>query len=172
MGEAFRPTLAPKIRQREHAREIKAEAAVERELLDRLRSGAYGEQPLNVDGEIWSKVLSCVEREGDGVADEDLDEGMEEYEMEKEDGIGVVRYVSDFEDSEKELVGGDMEDWLRSSDEEESDEEADGEYRSEGAGDKRKRGWVIHVRRKKGTGQQEVEREMEHELPVAPNLEF
>ena len=54
LGEKIVPKLAPKIRRREETRERKAEAAaklertIERELIQRLREGAYGDQPLNV----------------------------------------------------------------------------------------------------------------------------
>ncbi|ROW09200.1 hypothetical protein VPNG_05769 [Cytospora leucostoma] len=55
LGEKLVPKLAPKVKHREEARERKAEAAaklertIERELLERLRQGAYGDQPLNVE---------------------------------------------------------------------------------------------------------------------------
>lgn len=55
LGEKVVPKLAPKVRRREATRERKAEAAakveraIERELIERLRSGAYGDRPLNVE---------------------------------------------------------------------------------------------------------------------------
>ncbi|KAL8945820.1 MAG: hypothetical protein Q9222_007692, partial [Ikaeria aurantiellina] len=63
LGEKLVPKLAPKVRRREEGRERKAEAAakveraIERELVERLRSGAYGDRPLNVEEGIWKKVL-------------------------------------------------------------------------------------------------------------------
>ncbi|TPR02930.1 Ribosomal L28e family protein [Aspergillus niger] len=62
LGEKVVTKLAPKIRRREEARERKAESAakieraIERELIERLRSGAYGDRPLNVEEGIWKKV--------------------------------------------------------------------------------------------------------------------
>ena len=62
LGEKIVPKLAPKVRRREETRERKAEAAakleraIERELIDRLRSGAYGDRPLNVEEGVWKKV--------------------------------------------------------------------------------------------------------------------
>ena len=59
--------MAPKIRRREEVRERKAEAAaklertIERELLSRLREGAYGDQPLNVSEGIWKKTGTTVD---------------------------------------------------------------------------------------------------------------
>ena len=73
LGEKVVPKLAPKVRRREATRERKAEAAakveraIERELIERLRSGAYGERPLNVEVGVWKKVLKGLERGGVGV---------------------------------------------------------------------------------------------------------
>ena len=146
MGEKLVPRLAPKIRNREAARERKAEAAaklektIERELVERLRQGAYGDQPLNVSEEIWKKVLNAMEREGKGARDEDLDEGIEsdeeEVEAESDDDNleKIVEYVSDPGESEDELE--DLEDWLESEAEEEEDEDDSSE--DEKVGKKRK----------------------------------
>ncbi|KAI9882943.1 MAG: Multifunctional pyrimidine synthesis protein CAD [Watsoniomyces obsoletus] len=114
LGEKLVPKLAPKVRRREETRERRAEAAakveraIERELIERLRSGAYGDNPLNVEEGIWKKVLRGLERGGEGVRDEDLDEGIEEereieFEQEMEEaGVGDVEYVSDLEEEEDE----------------------------------------------------------------------
>ncbi|KAF2142218.1 uncharacterized protein K452DRAFT_298203 [Aplosporella prunicola CBS 121167] len=138
LGETLVPKLAPKIRRREETRERKAEAAakleraIERELIERLRSGAYGDQPLNVDETVWRKVLRGLERGGEGVRDEDLDEGIEdeeyEHEHEQEEGVGDVEYVSDIDGSESEGDVDDLEDWLgEDDDDEEASEEDDDE---------------------------------------------
>lgn len=125
LGERIVPKLAPKVRRREATRERKAEAAakveraIERELIERLRSGAYGDKPLNVEEAVWKKVLKGLEREGKGTRDEDLDEGIEEDEEELEDeneleeedeGAGLVEYVSDEEGEDDDL--DDLEEWL------------------------------------------------------------
>jgi protein MAK16 len=82
LKEADRPQLIgikKKLDRREANRERKAEAAarieksIEKELIDRLKSKAYGDAPLNVNEDIWQKIL-----------DEDL-EGAEEDESEEED---------------------------------------------------------------------------------------
>ena len=143
LGEKLVPKLAPKIRDRESKRERKAEMAaklertIERELLERLRSGAYGEQPLNVSEAIWKKVLRAMERDGNAKRDKDMDKGIGEDEDEQIDDAefasdgeeedlekGVV-YVSgdEGEDSEEEL--DDIQDWLESDDEGEEDSEED-----------------------------------------------
>ncbi|KAF4628983.1 hypothetical protein G7Y89_g9167 [Cudoniella acicularis] len=170
LGEKLVPKLAPKVRRREETRERKAEAAakveraIERELIERLRSGAYGDQPLNVSEAIWKKVLKGLERGGEGTRDEDLDEGIEEElenenegEYEDEEGVGDVEYVSDLGEDEDELA--DLEDWLGSEAEvttgDEKDEDSESES-SEGedatkttAGIKRKKGPVSQKKTKK-----------------------
>ncbi|KAK3181207.1 Protein MAK16 [Lecanicillium sp. MT-2017a] len=163
MGEKLVPKLAPKVKSRERARERKAEAAaklertIERELLERLRQGAYGEQPLNVSEDIWKKVLNAMEREGDGTRDEDMDEGIdsdeedeEEVNSEVDDPEKAVEYVSDIGESEDDL--DDLKDWLGSDEEDDEDEDDDDESddsETEKAGNKRKRGRAIKMKTKK-----------------------
>ncbi|KAL2268637.1 hypothetical protein VTJ83DRAFT_3483 [Remersonia thermophila] len=193
LGEKLVPKMAPKIRHREEARERKALAAaklertIERELLERLRQGAYGDQPLNCNANIWKKVLNALEAEGEGVRDKDMDKGIEEEgeeeseeeremeeESEDEEEDGNVEYVSDFEESDDELA--DLEDWLGSDEEEDDDEEDDDEDEDDEeedsdeedvkkkkkpkAGDKRKRGRAVKPTARK---RKEVERETETE---------
>ena len=126
------PRIASKIKRREETRERKAESAakveraIERELIERLRSGAYGDRPLNVEEGVWKKVLRGLERaeKGEELADE-------EEELEEEDGIGEVEYVSDLEGSEVETEGEmeDFDDWLggESADEDQDDKDDEDE---------------------------------------------
>ncbi|KAL4794448.1 ribosomal L28e protein family-domain-containing protein [Aspergillus venezuelensis] len=141
LGERVVPKLAPKIRRREETRERKAESAakveraIERELIERLRSGAYGDRPLNVEEGIWKKVLRGLERSGEGERDEDLDDGELEEEEEEEEGVGEVEYVSDIDGDEDEDLE-DLEDWLGgesadSSDYSDEEEDSDDESASE-----------------------------------------
>ncbi|KAF3068901.1 Protein MAK16 [Daldinia childiae] len=183
LGEKVVPKMAPKIRRREETRERKAEAAaklertIERELMQRLRTGAYGDQPLNVSETIWKKVLNAMEREGEGKRDKDLDKGIEdeeeeeeenevEYEEEDDEPDGAVEYVSDFEESDDDLE--DIEDWLGSdeSDKEEDSQSEDSEEESakKAVGDKRKRARVISSKPKKAARRgKEIEHEHEFE---------
>ncbi|KAF5026611.1 hypothetical protein F66182_1284 [Fusarium sp. NRRL 66182] len=166
LGEKLVPKMAPKIKHREQARERKAEAAaklertIERELVERLRQGAYGDQPLNVSEGIWKKVLNAMERDGEGRRDKDMDKGLNEKGEEVEDWSdeeeddnleNQVEYVSDLDESEEEL--GDLEDWLGSDDEDEEEEDEDeddnDESETEKAGSKRKRGQAIKIKNKK-----------------------
>ncbi|KAI9880166.1 MAG: hypothetical protein M1830_004985 [Pleopsidium flavum] len=194
LGEKIVPKLAPKIRRREETRERKAEAAakveraIERELIERLRSGAYGDRPLNVEEGVWKKVLKGLERGGEGQRDEDLDEGIEEEEeLEgeeelEEEVVGNVEYVSDVEGEEEEDLG-DLEEWLGGeSGEEDADsdaldeaedsgtdggsgsEEEDDLAKTAATGAKRKRGNAPASKPKKGPRVQ-IEYEIENEPP-------
>ncbi|KAK5941908.1 Protein MAK16 [Knufia obscura] len=157
LGEKIVPRLASKVRRREETRERKAESAakveraIERELIERLRSGAYGDRPLNVEEGVWRKVLKGLERAEKGEEVEFEEEEEEEGEREVE-----VEYVSDMEESEAEEME-DFDDWLggesadedtevsgegegseEDSDEEESDDSEEGAKKA-AAGIKRKR---------------------------------
>ncbi|RVD83268.1 uncharacterized protein DFL_007662 [Arthrobotrys flagrans] len=135
LGEKMVPVRAPKIRRREATRERKALAAarlerqIEKELVERLRSGAYGDKPLNVEEGVWKKVLRALEKGGEAERDDDFD-GEEEEELEEEgEGAdledGMVEYVSgdegesDIEDME------DFNDWLKGGNDEEASENDD-----------------------------------------------
>ena len=185
LGEQLVPKMAPKIKHREEARERKALAAaklertIERELLERLRQGAYGDMPLNVNANIWKKVLNALETEGEGVRDKDMDKGIEDEEAESEEELekemeeedeeedGAVEYVSDFDESDDEELA-DIEDWLGSDedddedddDEEDSEEDDEEEVKKKKAGDKRKRGRAVKPAARKRK-EIEVERETE-----------
>ncbi|CAN8096048.1 unnamed protein product [Discula destructiva] len=201
LGEKLVPKMAPKVKHREEARERKAEAAaklertIERELLERLRQGAYGDQPLNVSQKIWEKVLNGLEKEGQGMRDKDLDDGIEDEDEDEEEGEkeveeedegseleGNVEYVSDVEESDEDLA--DLEDWIASEednddeedddgDDDEDDSEEDSEEDSDEATTKQK-GAKAGDKRKRGRvvrmkNRKKIERELEEE-PVREKL--
>lgn len=105
LGETMVAKLAPKVRHRERARERKAESAaqlektIERELLQRLRSGTYGHEPLNVSETVWKKVLTAMEREDGATRDKDMDKGIENDEDDEDD------FDQDEDELEEELEG-------------------------------------------------------------------
>ena len=107
MLTARRPKLVgikKKLDRREATRERKALAAahleksIEKELLDRLRSKAYGDAPLNVNEDVWRQVL-------------DMDRKGKEKELEMEDEESMV------DEDEEEWEGGERE-YVEDSDEE------------------------------------------------------
>lgn len=181
LGETIVPRIAPKIRRREDTRERKAESAakveraIERELIDRLRSGAYGDRPINVEEGVWKKVLRGLERaEGHEIEEE-------EEEQEKEVD---VEYVEGLEESDAEEME-DFDDWFdgESVDESGSEDVSDGEDDSNddgsdessepeqdetkpATGAKRKRPAPQQKPRKKGA-KMEIEYEMEPPLREA-----
>ena len=114
-----RPQIVPikkKPEKRKPAREAKAlsaarlEKSLERELIARLKSRAYGDQPLNVNEDVWQAVLNREREvdaekeleelgmESDDETDEEEDEDEMEQELDDEDEMG--EFVSDFDESD------------------------------------------------------------------------
>ena len=103
--------IKKKLDRREAVRERKAlsaahlERSIEKELLERLKSKAYGDAPLNVNESVWQAVLDREKAEnkvGNVEAELDMvdDETDEELEEEAEDEWGDREFVSDLSEEE------------------------------------------------------------------------
>ncbi|KDN37323.1 Mak16 protein [Tilletiaria anomala UBC 951] len=132
--------IKKKTEKREATRENKAlraarlEKSIEKELLERLKSGAYGDAPLNVNEDVWRAVLDRRREKEEAEKEDELGLEDEESEEEDEEDMEQMEKEWEMEDGEDHEGVGDREFVSDDSEDDDDDEleDMDGFFDSDG----------------------------------------
>ena len=158
---------------RENTREAKAlsaaklEKSIETELINRLKSKSYGDAPLNVNEDVWQKVLEAdqnKEDEGELLEEDESEDDEIDSEDEREfvEASDIESEVDDIEEGADELHGQSSQSESEESSES-SDEDDDNDNKGDNDDDKKRKRKPHHTRRQQKKPHVQIEYENEVE---------
>ena len=158
---------------RENTREAKAlsaaklEKSIETELINRLKSKSYGDAPLNVNEDVWQKVLEAdqnKEDEGELLEEDESEDDEIDSEDEREfvEASDIESEVDDIEEGANELQSQSSQSESEES-EESSDDDDDNDNKGDNDDDKKRKRKPHPTRRQQKKPHVQIEYENEVE---------